>query len=151
MKDKPPLGAQELEVLRFVADHAPATVRLVTEQFGEARGLARTTIQTMMERLRKKGYLIRTKADEGTYQYSPSLAQTDLLLSLVQNFVEKTLGGSISPFLAYLSESPDLTPEEIEELRRLLELLKPRPERGGRGALNPPPRRLPGFPPDRKP
>jgi predicted transcriptional regulator len=123
MTDKPTLGAQELEVLRFVSEHAPATVRDVSEQFGEQRGLARTTIQTMMERLRKKGYLIRTKGEEGTFQYSPGLAHNDLLLSLVQNFVERSLGGSVVPFLTYLSEQPDLNEDEVAELRRLLEAL----------------------------
>lgn len=125
MSDHPPLGAQELELLRYVTEHAPASVRDVVEDFGERRGLARTTIMTVMERLRKKGYLIRTKSKDGNYQYFPSISQADLYLNLVQTFVDKTLGGSIAPFIAYLNESPDLSPEEVEELRKLIETLSP--------------------------
>jgi predicted transcriptional regulator len=45
---------------------------------------------------------------------------------LVQRFVEGTLGGSLSPFVAYLAENPDLTKGEIEQLQELLRELEPR-------------------------
>ncbi len=56
----------------------------------------------MMERLRKKNYLTRRK-DGGAFQYLPVVAKTELMQTLVQDFVEKTLGGSLSPFVAYLT------------------------------------------------
>ncbi|HZV20487.1 MAG TPA: BlaI/MecI/CopY family transcriptional regulator [Hyphomicrobiales bacterium] len=119
---KPALGQQELEVLRYVADNAPISVRQVAEQFGEPRGLARTTILTMMERLRKKGFLTRRKGT-GVFEYAPAVAKTEILHDLVQNFVEKTLGGSLSPFVAYLAESKDLSEDEINELKELIDRL----------------------------
>lgn len=117
--EKPPLGEQELEVLRHVVDHTPVTVREVAESFGEERGLARTTLLTVMERLRKKGYLVRRKAD-GAFQYSPAVEKEQLLRGLVQRFVERTLGGSVSPFVAYLSEAKGLSTEEVKSLKELL-------------------------------
>src|SRR5437763_10767081 len=99
--ERSPLGAQELEVLRFVAEHGPASVGEVAEQFGAPRGLARTTVLTMMERLRKKGYLVRKK-EARAFRYAPRQAQADVLRGLVRDFVEKTLAGSLTPFVAYL-------------------------------------------------
>ncbi len=96
------LGDQELEVLRYVAEHAPISVGEVAAQFGEPRGLARTTILTVMERLRQKGYLTRQKKDN-IYRYWPQMPQGEVLKGLVQEFVEKTLAGSLSPFVAYLA------------------------------------------------
>ena len=113
------LGDQELTLLRYVTDHAPITVREVAEQFGEAQGLARTTILTMMERLRKKNYLTRRK-DQSAFQYLPVVAKTELMQTLVQDFVEKTLGGSLSPFVAYLTEAKGLSEREMSELRKLV-------------------------------
>ena len=69
---KKPVGDQELVVLRWVAEHGPATVGEVAEKFGEPQGLARSTILTVMERLRGKGHLTRHKV-EGVYQYSSSV------------------------------------------------------------------------------
>ena len=120
MMNTPDLGDQELEVLRYVADHAPLTVREAAEQWGEPRGLARTTILTVMERLRKKGYLARHKAG-GSFAYTPVIAKTEVLRGLVQNFVEKTLAGSLSPFVAYLADSKGLAPGELDALKKLVQ------------------------------
>src|SRR5438105_9120796 len=98
------LGEQEKAVLRYVADRAPVSVREVAVEWGEPRGKARTTILTMMERLRDKGYLIRAKGpDASTFLYSPAVPKTDLMRGLVRDFVERTLGGSVAPFVAYLA------------------------------------------------
>jgi predicted transcriptional regulator len=120
MNKPPTLGDQELSLLRYVTDHAPVTVREVAERFGEPQGLARTTILTMMERLRKKNFLSRRK-EGGAFQYQPVVAKTELMQTLVRDFVQKTLGGSLSPFVAYLSEARGLSEREVAELRRLLE------------------------------
>jgi len=117
------LGDQELEVLRFVAERAPVTVREVAEEWGRPRGRARTTILTMMERLRKKGYLLREDSEtEGAFRYRPAVAPQTVMQNLVRDFVQKTLGGSLSPFVAYLSDAPEgFSESEVAELRRLVE------------------------------
>src|SRR4028118_1463995 len=94
MMKPPPIGDQELAVLQFVTDHGtPVTVREVTQEWGERRNppLARTTILTMMERLRKKNLLVRAKSPDGsTFQYSPSLEKSVLMRGLVQDFVDRS-------------------------------------------------------------
>jgi len=127
MGRKAPVGELELEVLRYIASRASTTVGEVAEGFGVPRQLARTTIQTVMERLYKKGYL--TRKDEGNIlHYSARTPQADLLRGLVRDFVEKTLAGSLSPFMAYLSEADSVTPEEMEELKAVVDKLQAKKE-----------------------
>lgn len=114
-----PVTRAELEVLRYIHDHTPATVREVAEHFSRTRGHARTTVLTVMERLRRKGYLGRRKVD-GVNQYTPQVSKAELLRELVGGFVEEMLDGSVSPFVAYLSEATDLDDDEIKELRGLV-------------------------------
>ena len=114
---KPPLGDQELEVLRFVTDNGPITVREVVERYGEPQNIARTTILTVMERLRGKRYLERVKKD-GVYEYVAAVPKSELMQTLVKEFVEKTLRGSLSPFAAYLSQAKNLSQEELAELKQ---------------------------------
>jgi len=121
------IGRAELELLQYIQDHHPLTVRQVAEQFGEGKGWVRTTVQNVMERLRKKGHLSRRLA-EGVYQYAPCLPKPQLLRGLVREFVEHSLGGSLSPFVAYLSEEADLTDSDVAELREMVrELRSPKP------------------------
>jgi predicted transcriptional regulator len=121
--EKPPLGEQELEVLRFIAARAPAPARDVIDHFAEERGLARTTVLTVMERLRQKGYLGRRRHG-GVFQYSPQVPQEEVLQRLVRDFVEVTLGGSMSPVVAYLARTRRISDAELAELERLAEEIK---------------------------
>lgn len=117
------IGDQELALLRFVADAGRATVAQAVEGFGQPRALARSTVLTMMERLRKKGHLGRRRVD-GVYHYAPRTAPGAALQHAVSTFVDRTLGGSITPFVAYVAEREGLSDNEIEELESLLEKLQ---------------------------
>ena len=125
------LGQAELAVLRIVQECQPITVGEVTQQVAADTGKARTTVATMLQRLLRKGFLTRKKT-EGKYRYSARLGKTELLSGLVHRFVENTLGGSVSPFVAYLADNPRLTSAEIEELQRLLTELEPKKKTSGR-------------------
>lgn len=113
-----PLGDQQLELHRFVTERGPVTVREVVDEYGEPRGLARTTVLTMMEKLREKGYFVRRRSG-GVYRYSSRVSAEEAEQTLVERFVESTLGGSIAPFVAYLTRVRKLSAQEAEELRRL--------------------------------
>ncbi len=127
--DPQSLGDQQLEVLRYVTEFAPITVGEVAKAFGASHGLARTTILTVMERLRDKGYLVRRKAG-AIYEYMPRLEQHDLMKGLVSDFVQRSLGGSLTPFVAYLAETGKLSTQEISELRKMVENLERQEEAG---------------------
>lgn len=121
---KPPtLGDQELEIYRYIDHAAPIAGREVAEYFSVNRGLSRSTVLTVLERLRKKGYLGRKRA-AGVYLYSTKLDTAEVLHGLIGSFVEKTLGGSVSPVVAYLAKTRDLTDEELAELYRLVDKLR---------------------------
>jgi predicted transcriptional regulator len=120
------IGDQELALLTWIAAHEGATVGEVADGFGAERGLARSTVLTMMERLRKKGFLTR-RQKEGVYRYRSAMGPHDVLKRAVRSFVDRTLGGSVSPVVAYLTESADeLTPEQVQALERVVSRLRGR-------------------------
>lgn len=121
--EKASLGELELAVLRWIGERAPVAARDVIEAFAESHGLARSTVLTVIERLRTKGFVSRRRR-EGVYEYSPRVQPGDLVNRLVGDFIEKTLGGSVSPLLAYLAQARNLTEKEHDELERLLEELR---------------------------
>ena len=123
------LGDQELTLLRFVAEQGPISVGEAAERFGVPRGLARSTVLTVMERLRAKKRLTRKRVGS-VYLYT-SREGTDALLSgVVRSFVEKSLSGSLSPFVAYLSDVERVSESELAELERLVRRLRSKGREG---------------------
>ena len=117
------IGEQELALLRHIADRDGVTVGETADEFGASRGLARSTVLTMMERLRRKGYLGRRLVD-GVYRYRARESSANLLKDAVQRFVERSLGGSVTPFLAYLSDAGKVSPRELRELEDIVARLQ---------------------------
>ena len=121
-------GEQELALLTWLAEHPAITVGAVADDYGTSRGLARSTVLTMMERLRKKGHLTRRRV-QGVFRYSAEAGPNDVLKAAVGTFVSRTLGGSVSPFVAYLNEAGEVTPAELAELEELVARLQTRTRR----------------------
>src|SRR5258706_7714571 len=107
-------GDQELALLRYIGERARVTVGEAGAGFGEPNGLARSTVDTVMERLRKKGYLIRTRQD-GVFHYTATVAPQELMSGLVKQFIEQTLAGSLLPFVTYFSQQNRLSDKELVE------------------------------------
>jgi predicted transcriptional regulator len=113
------VGEQELALLRHIADRGAVTVGEAADEFGATRSLARSTVLTMMERLRRKGRLSR-RLQDGVYRYRARTSSAELLKGAVQRFVERNLDGSVSPVLAYLSEAGQVSDAELRELERIV-------------------------------
>lgn len=130
MVKRPSIGEAELQVLHYVQDHYPVTLRQVADRLGEQRGVVRTTVLNVLTRLCRKKYLSRRK-NNGVFQYTPRVGKGQVLRGLVKDFVHGALGGSVSPFVAYLAKEARITPDELAELRELVAELEQR-ERGTR-------------------
>lgn len=113
------IGDQELALLQYLAERGGATVGEAAEEYGAPRGLARSTVLTMMERLRAKGRLDRRQV-AGVYRYTSLAAAGEVMRGVVKSFVEKTLGGSVSPFVTYLTEEAEVSAEDLAELEELV-------------------------------
>jgi predicted transcriptional regulator len=121
------LGAQELELLRHLTEQeqgTPRTVGEVAEAYGAPRGLSRSTVVTVMERLRAKGYLEREKGPDGVFRYAPAAAQEEVMGGLIDRFIERTLSGSLTPLAAYFGRRKRLSPDEQRQLESLLAKLE---------------------------
>ncbi len=43
---------------------------------------------------------------------------------MVGDFVQQVLGGSLAPFMAYMSEASELSQEELQELKKIVQDLE---------------------------
>jgi predicted transcriptional regulator len=117
------IGDRELALLTYIGRQGEVSVGEVAAVFGESRGIARSTVLTMMERLRAKGYLKRRRLN-GVFRYCTTSGEKDVLQDSVSAFVEKTLQGSVSPFVAWMSRRGKVSDAELADLEALVEKLQ---------------------------
>ncbi len=98
------LGDHEHEILSAVWQLGDCTVRQVFERVGAPRGLAYTTISTVLDRLHKKGFL--TKKREGkTLVYRASRAEGAVQKSRMRSLVDRIFGEDPEPAVARLVDA----------------------------------------------
>ena len=113
------LAGQELEIMKVVWGLNQATVRDVYENLLKRRKIAYTTVMTMMKILEQKGYL-KKSAKERAFVYRPARPQRQVINGMVKEFINRVFNGSAEPLLLHLVEEKGLSPEEISEIRRLI-------------------------------
>ena len=113
------LTDQELEIMKVVWKLGTATVREVYEDLLQNRKIAYTTVQTMMGVLENKGRLKKATADKA-YVYRPTQPQSEVVGSMVGDFVKRVFNGSAKPLLVHLVESKRISQAHLDEINELL-------------------------------
>ena len=116
-------GDAELEVLKVLWDHGPATVREVLTHLHErGRRVAYTTVQTLLTRLEQKRYATSDKS-EFAYVYRAKLTRERVTRSRLKTLVKQLYDGAAGPLVLQLIRTERFSAQEIEELQELLDRL----------------------------
>ena len=94
----PPL---ELECLKALWDLGEGNVRAVREALAATRPLAYTTVMTVLDRLTRKGAVVRRKVSR-SFVYTPVLDRESLRRLAVRQLADSFFGGSLEELRAYL-------------------------------------------------
>jgi BlaI family penicillinase repressor len=105
--------------MKVVWSRGSVTVRDVYEELLTKRKVAYTTVMTMLGVLETKGHL-KKSAGEKAYVYQPVRPKQEVIGGMVTDFVSRVFNGSAKPLLLHLVESEQVSPAEIEEIRRML-------------------------------
>lgn len=105
--------------MKIVWDRGSATVRDVYEELLRHRKIAYTTVMTMMGILEQKGRLKKEAADRA-YVYSPAEPRSQVVASMVNDFIKRVFNGSATPLLVHLAENREIRQEHLDEISKLL-------------------------------
>ena len=119
-KNLTPLSPSETEILRIVWELDNPTVQAVCDALPEHRDIAYATVQTMLRRLEKNGYLAH-KIEGKAHVFHAKVQQKDVIGSAVKSFVDRLFGGDAVPLVQFLAENRDITKEDISHLKEILE------------------------------
>jgi BlaI family penicillinase repressor len=125
--ERPSLVSEaELEALKVLWDLGPSTVRAVHEELRRrSKPWAYTTVLTLLQRLEAKGHARSDRAAQANV-YTAAASRLQMLGLQLRNLADRFCDGTSSPLVAALAETGRLTPEDVEELRRLIDRLSPR-------------------------
>lgn len=121
---QPPISDTELDVLKVLWEKSEGTVREIMDALSPQRRWAYTTVQTLLNRLEAKGY-VKSRKGRVAHVYRAAVSREQLLQLELNDLSRRLCEGTASPLLAALVEGIRLTPQEIDELRRLLDELTP--------------------------
>ncbi len=115
-----PLSAAESEILQLVWRLGSATVQDVCDTLAKERSVTYATVQTLLRRLEKKGYIgheVKGKA----HLFHPAAKREDVIRRTVKDFVDRLFGGDPVPLLLHLADRSKLKAEDIKRLKELIE------------------------------
>jgi predicted transcriptional regulator len=120
-KTPPPRPTQaELEILRVLWLRGPSSVREVHQALAETREPGYTTVLKLMQIMAGKGLVFRDER-ERTHVYRTALPQEQTQRQLVSDLLERAFDGSASQMILQALATRRATPEEMREIRRMLD------------------------------
>ena len=120
MPKTPAISDAEWEIMNVLWDDAPRTATDVADALKDRVTWNTNTVKTLLGRLVKKG-VVRFKPEGNRYLYSPALPRERYVRQESASFLDRVFGGDASPMLAHFVRNADLSDEQIEELRRILD------------------------------
>ena len=115
----PAVSPAETEILRLVWQLDKATVQEVCGKLPVKRKITYATVQTLLRRLERKGYLkhrIRGKA----HVFFAAVKSEKVIKRSVSDFLDRLFGGDPVPLMQYLAEHGKIDADDIEKLKELI-------------------------------
>jgi BlaI family penicillinase repressor len=112
MKKSAHLTPGEFELIEILWPLGEASVKQVWEKVNPARGLAYTTVMTVLEKMHRKGILSQRRAGKA-YLYSPNINRVEALQGVFQHMSESYFGGSMTDLVNFV-KAQELSPATEE-------------------------------------
>lgn len=110
----------EWKVLRIVSSRGSCAARDVIQVAEAEYGWSPSTVKTLLRRLVEKGQL-KTRRVGNANLYRPARSLMRPLREAADRLLDNARDGAVAPLLAYMVRRGELSREEIDELRRLLD------------------------------
>ena len=124
------LGDLQLVIMRLLWRRGEATVTEVYEALRESRGLALTTIATMLRKMEAKG-VVRHRQRRRQFVYRPTIEQRDVHRSMIGDLIQRLFDGDAKALLNHLVREGEIDSDELADLQAMIESHRRREQEGG--------------------
>ena len=120
MADRHEITELQLAILRILWDRGEATVAELWEALHEQRGLAQTTVATLVARLQRRGIVERRTRDR-QYLYRATITEADVQHSMVSELTERLFAGDAAALVTHLISASDMSPGDLARVKRMID------------------------------
>ena len=120
MPERHQLTELQLAILRVIWDKGEATVQDIWEALHADRGLAQTTVATMLSRLERRGVVTR-RAQTRQYRYKAAVTEQEVQHSMVGELTERLFDGDVTQLVQHLLNGADVSPGDLAKIRDMIE------------------------------
>jgi BlaI family transcriptional regulator, penicillinase repressor len=113
------LGDLQLAIMRSLWRREEATVAEVHEDLEAERGLALTTIATMLVKLEKKG-VVEHRPDGRRFIYRPRVDLGQVRRSMVADLTSQLFRGDVTALVNHLLSEHEIEADELSRLKALI-------------------------------
>src|SRR5271169_5280859 len=113
--------ASELEILHVLWSRGPSTVREVYDSLNEKRPLGYTSVLKLLQIMTVKGTVRRRDETQRAHVYEACLPAEQTKRQFAGYMLQRVFEGSASQLMMHALAGRKSSPEEIDELRRLLD------------------------------
>ena len=111
----------ELQFLKILWEKSPRPVREIRNLLAQSgRDIAHTSVITTLNTMVKKRLLTRKK-DGKTCLFAPRITREQVSQSVLGDVVNRVFDGSAKAVMMGLFEHSDINPDELKELRKLID------------------------------
>jgi len=112
----------ELEILRVLWDSGPSTVREIHGILNQTKPTGYTTVLKLMQIMVEKALVCRNEVQfQRAHVYEASVPKEQTQQQLVGDLVGRAFDGSASELVMRALSNQRTTPQELEEIRKLLD------------------------------
>src|SRR5947199_9292847 len=103
----------QLAILRVIWDKGEATVQDIWEALHAERGLAQTTVATMLSRLERRGVVTRRAPPQARqYHYPAAVTQEEVPHSMVGELTDRLVDGGVPALGHHLPSGASVRPRD---------------------------------------
>jgi len=114
------LSTTEWDLMKICWEKGQVSARIIYEETLKEKKRGYQTVKTMLDRLVGKGYLEREKFGP-IWLYKAAVSRSKMVAREIDSFASTVLDNTFAPLFAHLAKKEQLSSEEIEALKKLIE------------------------------
>jgi BlaI family penicillinase repressor len=117
----PDISESEWNLMEALWEASPQTASELTKTLRPTMNWAENTVRTLLTRLIEKGAVKTGENPSGTRTYLPAVKREACVRAESESFMQRIFGGAAKPLLVHFAQHSKLSPEEVRELKKILD------------------------------